>query len=145
MALLDQIRSGTYVADETLLVVPGRLISLAQVAERIAEGEPTLHAVRDFLDQAGHAEPQALAPLLDEEPKLLDDRRADALLAGIAEYLAVTRGFRCPSWTQQPERFLDCFWFVSKVGGFRAVAIAQTPVSLKRRGIFWPERSLQRV
>ena len=67
------------------------------------------------------------------------------MLGGIAEWTAVTRGFACPGWALAPGRFLDRFWFVSETSGFRAISIAQTPISLKRRGIFWPARSLQRV
>jgi hypothetical protein len=45
----------------------------------------------------------------------------------------------------EPQRFLDRFWFVSEVPGFRATAIAQAPAAFRRRGIFVPERSLHRV
>ena len=120
-------------------------MTLSLAADRIVRGEPTLHAVRDFLDGAGRAEAEMLMRLVEQEPRPTGEARADALLGAVAEYLAVRHGFPCPRWAQAPERFLDRFWFVSDVRGFRAVAIAQTPVSLKRRGIFWPERSLQRV
>ena len=43
-------------------------------------------------------------------------------------------------------RFLDRFWFVSDVPGFRALAIAQAPAAFRRRRcVFIPERSLHRV
>jgi len=45
----------------------------------------------------------------------------------------------------QPSRFLDRFWFVSDVRGFRAISIAQAPAAFRRRGVFIPERSLHRV
>lgn len=145
MGLLERIRNGTYVADEEVLVVPGRLLSLTETAARIGAGENVLAAVRDFLDQSGRRSRDELLELVSGRPDPTGSDRADALLGGIAEYFAVTRDFPCPHWTQEPERFLDRFWFVSEVPGFRAVAIAQTPISLKRRGIFWPRRSLTRV
>ena len=145
VALLDRIRTGTYLADGEPLAVPGRLVSLADTAVHIREGQPALFGVRDFLDQVDRRSAAELFELVSERPEPTGDRRADALLGGIAEYLSVTRGFACPGWAQEPERFLDRFWFVSEVPGFRATAIVQTPVSLKRRGIFWPERSLHRV
>ena len=112
----------------------------------MAGGEPALSAVRDFLDHAGRAGQGDLVEWFGQLPRHgLEIGGSTHSLAGIAEYLAVTRDFPCPSWTQDEDRFLDRFWFVSKVPGFRAVALAQTPISLKRRGIFWPERSLQRV
>jgi hypothetical protein len=52
---------------------------------------------------------------------------------------------RRPAWSVEPVRFLDRFWFVSEVPGFRATAIAQAPAAFRRRGVFIPERSLHRV
>jgi hypothetical protein len=66
-------------------------------------------------------------------------------VAAVAEYTAGLQEIACPKWTSEPERFLDRFWFVSTEPGFRAIALAQTPVALKRRGILWPARSLRRV
>ena len=54
-------------------------------------------------------------------------------------------GLERPAWSVRPGRFLDSFWFVSDVRGFRAVAIAQAPAAFRRRGVFIPERSLHRV
>lgn len=145
MSLLDEIRNGTYVAQGGTLVVPGNRPSLADVEARVRRGDPVLASVRDFLDVAGRAAPDVLQSLVSGRPELTGDPRADALLGGIAEHCAVTSGFPCPRWALEHARFLDRFWFVSDVVGFRAIAIAQTPVSLKRRGIFWPERSLRTV
>jgi len=146
MDLLDRIRSGTYVPDAgPALATPGRRHTLRETAARIDDGEDVLPAVRDFLDQAGRADAYELAPMIAERPGLTGDPRADALLAGVAEYTAGQRGAPCPDWTSEPGRFLDRFWFVSPEPGFRAIALAQTPVALKRRGILWPARSLRRV
>lgn len=124
---------------------PGGFLSLADTAARIVSGEDVLHAVRDFLDQVDRCGTVQLGALIAERPDDTGDTRADALLAGIAEHIAATRAVRCPVWVHEPGRFLERFWFVSDVVGFRAVAIAQTPMALKRRGIFWPARSLERV
>ena len=101
--------------------------------------------VRDFLDQAGRAGKRELETMIAERPDPTDDARADALLAGVAEYTAGLQQIVCPNWTSEPERFLERFWFVSAEAGFRAIALAQTPVALKRRGILWPARSMRRV
>ena len=146
MGLLDRIRRGAYVPDDASPPPRGGpRLTLAAAAGRIAAGEGALPAVRDVLDGASQASPEELADLLAERPASTGDPRADALLAGVAEHLASTRGVACPSWTQDADRFLDRFWFVSEVPGFRAVSLAQSPVALKRRGILWPARSLERV
>lgn len=147
MSLLDRIRRGSYTAD--LDTGPdslsGRSLSLAEVAVRVSGGDELLPAVRDFLDQVKRRGDRELADLVRERPMSTGSGKADALLAGVAEHLAAVRSVPSPSWVREPERFLDAFWFVSDVPGFRAVALAQTPMALKRRGIFWPARSLERV
>ena len=145
MGLIDRIRSGTYVPDGPPLAARGTAATLADTAGRIARGEDVLPAARDFLDGAGRATPVELEALIRDEPPLTGSERGDALLAGLAEHFAATREVRCPAWTQAPGRFLDCFWFVSDTPGFRAISLAQSPVALKRRGIMWPARSLERV
>ena len=146
MGLLESIRLGTYVPDaDPPLATPGHRRTLREAAARVEDGEDLLIVVREFLDQAGRATPDDLATMIDARPALTEDARADALLAGVAEYAAGNAERPCPIWTSEPERFLDHFWFVSREPGFRAIAIAQTPVALKRRGIFWPARSLRRV
>jgi hypothetical protein len=76
---------------------------------------------------------------------LTGDPRHDAYLGALGEHLAVVHGLSRPAWSVEPGRFLDRFWFVSEVPGFRAVAIAQAPAAFRRRGVFIPERSLHRV
>jgi hypothetical protein len=120
-------------------------VSLAETASRVAAGVDLLPAVREFLDHAGRLTDEKLALLIRSRPPATGSREGDALLGGIAEHLAATRGVPCPAWTREPGRFLDRFWFVSPVPGFRAISLAQTPMALKRRGIFWPARSLERV
>jgi hypothetical protein len=146
MGLLDDIKRGVWVDDgERVGAVPGALVSIGESAERIRAGEAALFAARNFLDLAQHVSNEELAGLIAERPEPTGDQRADALLAGIAEHLVGTRGVPCPAWTSDEDRFLDSFWFVSDVPGFRALSLAQSPTALKRRGIMWPARSLERV
>lgn len=123
--------------------VPGT--PLRQTAERIVAGEDRLVAVRDFLDQVPRRTSEELATMIEEEPQVTGDGQADALLAAIAEHVAIRHDLGVPRWALQQSRFLDRFWFVSPTRGFRAIALVQTPIALKRRGIFWPERSMERV
>lgn len=120
-------------------------MSLAEAASKIAAGDEPLGAVRDFLDQVDRRTSDELASLMRERPEPTGSLQADALLAGVAEHLAAVRNLQCEDWITEPGRFLDRFWFVSSVPGFRAVALAQTPIALKRRGVFWPARSMERV
>lgn len=146
MGLLERIRDGTFVAgDDPPLATPGRRPTLADTGRAIQEGGDPLRAAREALDRAQRMTEAELAKLLAERPAPTGLPRADALLGAVAEHLAATRDVACPAWAQEPGRFLDRFWFASDVPGFRATAIAQTPVAFKRRGILWPGRSLRRV
>lgn len=120
--------------------------TLAGVARRARSGEDFRHAVREFLDEfALRGDDRARAEAIEERPAPTGDPRHDAYLGALAEHLATIHGLERPTWSVEPDRFLDRFWFVSDVPGFRAVSIAQAPAAFRRRGVFVPERSLHRV
>jgi hypothetical protein len=120
--------------------------TLAAVAGRVRAGEDFRHVVREFLDEfALRGDDRSRADAIAERPESTGDPRHDAYLGALGEHLATVHGLSRPAWSVEPERFLDRFWFVSEVPGFRAVAIAQAPAAFRRRGVFVPERSLHRV
>lgn len=120
--------------------------TLAGVAARVRNGEDFGYAVREFRDEfALRGDDRSRAAAIAEPPERTGDPRHDAYLGALAEHLAAAHGLSRPSWSVEPGRFLDRFWFVSEVPGFRAVSIAQAPAAFRRRGVFVPERSLQRV
>lgn len=126
---------------------PERLrATLAGVAERVRAGEEFRYAAREFLDEfALRPDDRSRAESIAGRPDCTGDARYDAYLGALAEHLAAIHGLDRPAWAIEPARFLDRFWFVSEVPGFRAVSIAQTPAAFRRRGVFIPERSLHRV
>lgn len=120
--------------------------TLAGVARRAVGGEDFHHAVREFLDEFMlRGDDRSRAAVLEERPPPTGDPRHDAYLGALAEHLAAVHRLSHPAWSLEPDRFLDRFWFVSDVPGFRAIAIAQAPAAFRRRGVFVPERSLHRV
>jgi hypothetical protein len=120
--------------------------TLALVSERVRAGEDFRFAVREFLDEFSLLPRDDLrARAIRARPELTGDSRADAYLGALAEHLAATRGMERPAWSVESERFLERFWFVSEVPGFRALAIAQSPAAFRRRGIFVAKGALQRV
>jgi hypothetical protein len=120
--------------------------TLAGLAQRARMGEDFHHAAREFLDEFGlRGDERSRAEAIKEHPELIGDPRQDAYLGALAEHLAAVHRLERPAWSVEPDRFLDSFWFVSDVAGFRAVSIAQAPAAFRRRGIFIPERSLHCV
>src|SRR5690349_3611887 len=93
-----------------------RRFTIAETADRIrdalarADESTAWVAVRDFLDDYRAVALDARPSLLAEPPRLVDPR-FDAYLAAFAEHFAVHDGLRVPAWTQEPERFLDTWWF----------------------------------
>jgi hypothetical protein len=126
---------------------PSRLTAtIAGIAERVRAGEDFRRAVRDFIDEFSLlAEDADRQTMIEARPAPTGDPRHDAFLGALAEHLAAVEGLHRPGWSVDPDRFLEAFWFVSDVPGFRAAAIAQSPAAFKRRGVLIPERSLHRV
>lgn len=108
---------------------PDRLTAtLAGAAQRVLDGEDFRYAVREFIDQFGlRPDDSSRAGAIAEPPRPTGDRRYDAYLGALAEHLALVHDLERPVWCVEPGRFLDRFWFVSDVPGFRAVSIAQGP------------------
>lgn len=124
----------------------GLTSTLAGVARRVRGGEGFSHAVREFLDEfALRSDDRSRAAAIEQRPEATGDPRYDAYLGGLAEHIAAVHQLSRPPWAIEHDRFLDRFWFVSDVRGFRAVSIAQAPAAFRRRGVFVPERSLHRV
>lgn len=120
--------------------------TLAGIAARVRGGDRFLHAVREFLDEFSlRADDGSRAGAIAARLEPTGDARYDAYLGALAEHLAVAHDLERPAWSIESGRFLDRFWFVSEVPGFRAVSIAQAPAAFRRRGVFVPERSLHRV
>lgn len=119
--------------------------SLASVAGRVNAGEDFFLCVRELLDEVAlmASDEQRLRAIV-APPAPTGDARHDAYLAALAEHLATRHGLDRPAWACTARRFLDRFWFVSEVKGFRALAVAQSPAAFRRRGIFIAEGSLQR-
>jgi len=119
--------------------------TIAGVATRTTRGEPFMPAVREFLDEFDLRPPDLRDVAIAERPPSTGDPRFDAFLAGLAEHLSLLERVDIPLWALEPERFLDRFWFVSDVEGFRAITLARAPAAFRRRGVLVHPDALVRV
>ncbi|HWF54601.1 MAG TPA: hypothetical protein VG223_08245 [Solirubrobacteraceae bacterium] len=120
--------------------------SLAGVALRVRAGENFFVATRELLDEFALAPADAIRRrAIELPPGPTGTPRYDAYLGALGEHLAVRHRLAIPPWTACADRFLDRFWFVSDVKGFRALLLTESPAAFRRRGIFVSERSLIRV
>jgi transcriptional regulator with XRE-family HTH domain len=116
--------------------------SLEQLAPLIAEDlgqgreRDALRLLFGFADDfRGSSHPGRVA-LLSEEPPTTHDARFDAALAGAAEFFAREGAIAAPSWVNQPNRFVEPWWFATSRQAFEAYTLAHTPAVFARHGVF---------
>jgi hypothetical protein len=78
-------------------------------------------------------------------PSPIGDQRWDAMVAGLVQHLASHDQLDAPPWVDEPDRFLDVFWFPVDLPSVRVSAFRDAPAALARRGVFLDRRDLERV
>jgi len=74
--------------------------------------------------------------MVASRPPRTGDPRYDAMLAALVEHLCSGAGMPAPRWVEDPERFVEPWWFVSGLASLHAGALAESPISFARRGVF---------
>ena len=121
-----------------------RAKTLAEVAQRIAQGGDPGYEVRDFLHEF------YLAPsftIIARKPprlgvKARNGMRLDAYIQALAVYLATQLGQDPPAWTQPPVR-LRTPWFASRGPELRHYLLISSPAPFRARNLFIDEDSLK--
>lgn len=98
-----------------------------------------------FTDDFRAARRRDKTGLIAAAPAPTGDRRLDAYLAGLAEYLANEAGLPAPRWVEDQNRFLESWWILAETPSAATTAIAQSPAAFRRRGLFLAERALSRA
>src|SRR3979490_3275763 len=123
--------------------------SLAEAVERIQIGVSRDVALAEFVDTFDLAPTdEARYATSAEEPALTGDKRLDALVGAIAEYLAKQRRLgRVPPWVCDPARRLDSPWFTttSPTAARREYLPFSGPAVFASPNIFTEERPLRRA
>jgi transcriptional regulator with XRE-family HTH domain len=116
--------------------------SLEQLAPTIAEDlardreGDALRLLFGFADDfRGSSRPGKIA-LLREAPPGTGDARFDAALAGTAEFFARESAIPTPRWVDEPNRFVEPWWFATDRPAFEAYTLAHTPAVFARHGVF---------
>src|SRR5258708_27977867 len=115
---------------KTNLIRPG---TLAQVLQLVRSGEKFRFCMAGFLDDFyGDADVVSRMRRVADDPGLTDDSRTNALLGAIGEHLVSRWNLGDPpSWSHQPERFLNMPWFMGpqRLEGF---LLPETPLASTR-------------
>src|ERR1022692_1142979 len=116
--------------------------SLEQLAPIIAEDlehdreRDALRLLFGFADDFRGSPRPGRIPLLQREPPPTGDARFDAALAGTAEFFAREGQIPAPGWVDEPNRFVEPWWFVASKPAFDAYVLAHTPAVFARHGVF---------
>ena len=115
-----------------------------EVTEALAGGRlhDALRIAFKFVEYYDGASPQERSAMVQDEPAPVGDPRFDALLAAVTEFSCARHLERIPPWAGQSSRFLERWWFVSGLRSLHADAIAHSPISFARRGVFITEDAL---
>lgn len=85
------------------------------------------------------------AALFRDPPPGTGDSGVDAALAALAEHLARRDGWQAPDWTLDERRYAEPWWFVSGVRAWHALALVESPLAFRKRGVFLTASALERV
>jgi hypothetical protein len=106
-------------------------------------------ALAEFVDTFDLAPTsEARYATIAEEPALTNDKRLDALVRAIAEYLAKQRKLgRVPGWAGGSARYLDQPWHTCDPANdaMREYLTFSSPAEFASRNIFTEERPLRRA
>jgi hypothetical protein len=89
-----------------------------------------------FVESFDRAEYSDRHHMVQDRPDRVGDARFDALLAALVEHLCARASIPPPGWTEEPDRFLDTWWFMSGLRSLHADALVHSPISFARRGVF---------
>jgi hypothetical protein len=123
--------------------------TLAEAVARIQSGAPQDVMLAEFVDTFDLASTSELRYMtIVEEPVLTNDKKLDALVGAIAEYLAKQHRLgRVPPWASGLARFLSSPWHTCPFenDAIREYLTFASPAEFSSRNIFTEERPLRRA
>jgi hypothetical protein len=123
--------------------------TLAEAVARIQTGAPWDVMLAEFVDTFDLAPTSAARyATIAEEPALTNDKRLDALVGAMAEYLAKQHKLgRVPPWASGPARVLDSPWHTCPFAddAMREYLTFASPAEFVSHNIFTEERPLRRA
>jgi hypothetical protein len=134
-----------------------QITGLSGVVDRIQAGTSPDAGLAEFVDAFDLAPSgETRFAMLENEPMLTKDKRLNALVGAIAEYLAKQYELgRVPRWVSGSARYLDHPWHLSSMfidwqrevltDGMREYPTFSSPAEFASRNIFTEERSLRRA
>lgn len=114
------------------------------VAQCLTSGDEALarRLIFRFIEHYDKSDEATQGRMVASQPDSTGNRKFDAMIAAVVEYSCATHQVAAPGWVNDPDYFLDQFWFVSGMSSLEADALANSPISFARRSIFLNRESL---
>lgn len=116
-----------------------------QPARRHSAFRCVLQLLDDYTRAVRDGGPSTGPGLFQDAPPATGDSGVDAAIAALAEHLARRDGWRPPSWAFDERRYAEPWWFVSGVRAWHALALVESPLAFRKRGVFLTSSALERV
>jgi hypothetical protein len=116
----------------------------AHVADH-ADADHRWSLLLEFLEEYEHEPATDRRSLVEAEPAKTGDARWDALLAGIAEWLAARDSYPIPRWVATPDRTLSEPWSPHRLASLRRMAADNAPPEIRRHGVLIDPYDLARA
>lgn len=124
-----------------------RKLSLEWRTDLRAGREPFFGDIGNLLDDFRQRcrTAQERTALVCDPPESTGQLETDAYLAALAESLCREYALRPPAWTEQQRFYLQRPWFASGLESLKAILLAESPASFRRRNLFVSANALDRV
>lgn len=83
--------------------------------------------------------------MVNPEPPATQNKKWDAFLAALVEWLAIRAKIKPPPWVYEKSRFLEKAWWVSPMPSLRAHEYAGSHAAFQNRGVYLHRESLENV
>ncbi len=124
---------------------PMTIQRLAAHVAHEADADRRWSLLLEFIEEYEHEPPTSRRSLIEAEPARTGDVRWDALLAGIAEWLAARDSVPAPTWVGRPERTLPEPWSPHGLASLRRLAADNAPPEIRRHGVLIDPYDLARA
>ena len=122
-----------------------RCLRLQDYSDAVTEGwrqADLYRAIIHELPRLFHSQgAQAQREAIEDAPELTGTAW-DALIAAVVEHVAMLHGHDIPAWVQEPKRFLDTPWVVSRLPIIRYESLVFAPGAFIRHGALPDPRDL---
>ena len=123
------------------------LTALAPAVARVRAGHGSTAAWRlvgEVLDDEAQGSAADTSMVIADPPAYTGDSAADAVVAGLAEYLSLLRAIPAPGWTKDPARVARPWWFVAAAPVWVPTSLRESPRCFATRGVFVTAAGLER-